>query len=297
MLKSLERAVRTVEQRLILLAPDASIPAGLTRIQFDPVRHQRLVQSMQKMRGNIYLHDGALRRGQLSADGLHKTPEDERSWHLLTVNSRDEVTGCAWYLQHANTVTADQLRVRNCPLATTEEWRSSLWKAIASDVALARSNKLAYAEVGGWAVSEQSRCTSGGLLLALAGYSLGRICGGAIGITTATVRHCSSTILRRIGGTRLEIDGATIPPYYDPRYDCEMELLRFDSRRPDAKFADLIDLLCEKLSSVLVIGKPAAMPFPLPRLDMSAWLMARRRQVAAAAVASLAPVVSRHFLR
>ena len=97
--------------------------------------------------------------------------------------------------------------------------------------------------------------------------------GGALGLTTATVRHCSSTILRRIGGRRLEVDGMVVPPYYDPRYKCEMELLRFDSRRPSAKYADMIDRLGEKLASVHVIAAsdPAtAVTFAPERHDQAA---------------------------
>jgi hypothetical protein len=77
--------------------------------------------------------------------------------------------------------------------------------------------------------------------------------GGALGLTTATVRHSSSTILRRLGGSLLEIGGSIVPPYYDPKYKCEMELLRFDSRKPSAKYAGLVELLGERLQNVSVV--------------------------------------------
>jgi hypothetical protein len=93
-------------------------------------------------------------------------------------------------------------------------------------------------------------------MLALAGYSLGRIRGGCLGITTATVRHCSSSILRRLGGATLEADGVTVPRYYDPRYRCDMEVLRFDSRNPNTKYLHLIELLREKLANALVAVMP-----------------------------------------
>jgi hypothetical protein len=128
------------------------------------------------------------------------------------------------------------------------------WKAINLELARARTDGMGYAEVGGWAVAEEGRCTSEGLLLALAAYSLGRMLGGSLGMTTATVRHSSSTILRRLGGSPLEADGEMVKPYFDPRYQCWMELLRFDSRRPSPKYVDLIELLKEKLTDVLVIG-------------------------------------------
>jgi hypothetical protein len=260
MLKSLERAVDSADRRLVLLAPDLTVPESLHRVEVDALQHQKLVWEMQRLRGSVYLHDGAVNRSQLTPEGLHRTIEDDKSWHLLMLNQRGDVTGCAWYLEHPNTVQARQLRLRHCPLATAGKWRRKLWKAVESELAIARRERLVYAEVGGWAVAEESRATCEGLVLALAGYSLGRLCGGALGITTATVRHCSSSILRKIGGALLEVDGTIVPPYYDPRYNCEMEILRFDSRKPNAKFAGLIELLCHKLQNVLVITRPRSIP-------------------------------------
>ena len=259
MLKLLERTVSSLDQRLILLAPTASIPRFFKNVEHDAVRHLRLVREMQRLRGKIYLKDGALDANQLTPDGLHETAEDHKSWHLLMVDSYHRVTGCAWYLEHPSSVSVDDLRVRHTPLARSRKWRSALWKGVESELDRARRARLRYAEVGGWAVSEQSRCTSEGLVLALAGYSLGRICGGCLGITTATVRHCSSSILRRLGGSPLAADGAPVPSYYDPRYGCEMEILRFDSRSPNPKFNDLIERLREKMASVSILA-PAAIP-------------------------------------
>jgi hypothetical protein len=257
-LKLLERTVSSLDQRLILLAPTADVPEFFQNVEHDPLAHRRLVREMQKLRGKVYLDDGALGREQLTADGLHDTDEDHKSWHLLMVDARRRVTGCAWYMEHPSSVDVDDLRVRHTPLARSSEWRSKLWKGVKSELRKARREDLRYAEVGGWAVSKESRCTSEGLVLALAGYSLGRICGECLGITTATVRHCSSSILRRLGGAPLAADGAPVPSYFDPRYGCEMEILRFDSRRPNPKFNDLIERLRERMASVSILAPLAA---------------------------------------
>jgi hypothetical protein len=254
MLQLLQRSIRSIDQRLVLLAPpQSSVPNSFTNVDFDLGRHRELVREIQSLRGSVYLHDGAIERRQLSPDGLHETPEDEKSWHLLILNNQQRATACVWYLEHENTARVEDLRVRGCPLARSDGWRGKLWKAVGSELARARRDRLGYAEVGGWAVEKSSRCTSEGLLLALAAYSLGRVFGGALGMTTATVRHGSSRILRRLGGTPLETDGADVPSYYDPRYKCEMELLRFDSRHPSAKYAGVIELLRQKLADVPVI--------------------------------------------
>jgi hypothetical protein len=94
----------------------------------------------------------------------------------------------------------------------------------------------------------------------------------------ATVRHSSSTILRRLGGSLLEVGGAMVPPYYDPKYRCEMELLRFDSRRPSAKYGGLIDLLGRNLANVSVIATVASVGAS-PAYDLGT--AAGRPQVAA----------------
>ncbi len=257
MLKLLERTVESLDQRLVLLAPTAAVPRFFKNVEHDPVGHLRLVRDMQKLRGKVYFKDGALGREQLTSDGLHDTAEDHKSWHLLMVDGFRRVTGCAWYLEHPTSVGVDDLRVRETPLARSAEWCGKLRQGVESELKRARRESLRYAEVGGWAVSERSRCTSEGLVLALAGYSLGRICGDCLGITTATVRHCSSSILRRLGGSPLAADGAPVPSYYDPRYGCEMEILRFDSRRPNPKFNDLIERLREGMASVPILAPSA----------------------------------------
>lgn len=263
MLKLLERNIAAVEERLVLVAPPhVSIPDSFRNVIVDPIRHKRLVKEMQAMRGGVYLDGGYLTRSQLTAAGLHQTPEDEKSWHLLITDGQN-VSSCGWYLNHENTASVDDLRVRNCPLARTTEWRGKLYRAVESEIARARQDGLYYAELGGWAVSKDKRCSSEGLMLALAGYGLSRLLGGAIGITLANVTHASSSILRRLGGSFLEVDGTTLPAYYDPNYKTMIELLRFDSRRPSEKFSNLIELAKSSLARVPVVANsPGSWPLP-----------------------------------
>jgi hypothetical protein len=259
MLKLLERNIAAIDERLMLLAPSPlAVPDDFTNVTFDGSLHAQLMRELQQLRGSVYLEDGAVQRRELTPDGLHRTPEDERSWHLLMQGRDGRISACAWYLEHSAESSIQDLRVRNCPLGSTPDWRDTLVGAVDSEIARAGRENLHYAEVGGWAVSRACRCTSEGLLLALAAYSLGRRLGGVLGITTATVRHSSSTILRRLGGTSLEFGGRVVPSYFDPKYNCEMELLRFDSRRPNRKYAGLVELLRERLSNVTVVAGDVA---------------------------------------
>lgn len=262
MLKLLDRNIAAVGQRLLILAPPHAVASQyFQNVEVDARLHRRLIQCMQKLRGRVYLEDGAISRHQLSADGLHVTPEDERSWHLLMLDAESRVNACVWYLDHDNDVTLDQLRVRNCPLATSDQLSHRFRAAIAAELARARLEGLRYTELGGWAVSPESRHSADGLVLALSAYGLGRVGSGTLGLTTATVRHASATILRRLGGAPLEALGDEIPSYYDPRYRCDMQLLRFDSRRPNPKYRGTIDALTDQLAFVpIVASAPLAEP-------------------------------------
>jgi hypothetical protein len=255
MLKLLERNIASIENRLVLLAPhDSPIGSYFEDVHTNSAERRRLLAMVQRLRGSIYLDDGAIGRSDLSEDGRHQTPEDDKSWHLLMLDRQRRVSACVWYMEHPSDAAFSQMRARHTPLAVHPQWGSILEDAVHGELAEARRKKLRYAEVGGWAVSSACRCRSEGLLLALAAYSLGRIGSGTLGMTTATVRHSSSTILRRLGGSPLEARGTAVPPYFDARYDCQMELLRFDSRRPSRKYAGLIDSLKNKLAQVSVIA-------------------------------------------
>lgn len=256
MLKLLDRSISMLQGRLLLVAPErvqVRSVAPFKNVVADPAGRSGMLAEIQRLRGGVYMEDGALHPQQLSDDGRHCTDEDHNSWHLLFLNRAGRVSACVWYRDLGRTPSFDQLRVGSTPLAEADH-RDKVANAVEDELARARREGLSYAEVGGWAVSHESRCTSEGLLLALGAYSLGRLLGGALGMTTATVRHASSTILRRLGGSSLENDGEEIPSYYDPKYRCVMELLRFDSRRPSAKYAGLVERLCEKLIEVPVLA-------------------------------------------
>jgi hypothetical protein len=259
MLKALDRNIASVSDRIVFVAPStAAVSDTFRHIDVDANRHERLVRDVQRMRGSIYVKDGALQPHQLTADGRHETPEDETSWHMLLLNKQQRVAACALYLEHDySDVAFDQLRARHCPLTNEPEWRPTVERAIEAELDRARSEQLHYVELGGWAVSEDSRGTAGPLALALAVYGFSRRAGGALGITTATFRHCSATILKRLGGARFEVDGVTLPPYFDSRYQCMMEMLKFDSRRPNPKYLSLIDQVRDTLARITVVARPA----------------------------------------
>ena len=85
--------------------------------------------------------------------------------------------------------------------------------------------------------------------------------GGTVGLSTATRRHSSSSILQRLGARRAQLHGEELPAYYDPLFDCEMELLEFDSQRPAARYAEHIHHFRSEITQkVRVICHPKAAP-------------------------------------
>ena len=80
-----------------------------------------------------------------------------------------------------------------------------------------------------------------------------------MGIATATVRNRSSSILRRIGGGALEVEGEQLPAYYDPQYKCQMEIVRFSSNSPNPKYWRWIEQIATTLLNVPVFSLTGAL--------------------------------------
>jgi len=193
------------------------------------------MSSMQRLRGSIYLEDGAIRRDSLTMDGRHISPVDEKSWHVLSVDEAGQVCACLRYLEERKAARFDDLWVRHA--AAVQSAKGPRYRhAVEQEMLRARELGLSFGEVGGWAVARDRRWTLEPVRILLATYGLLELLGGCAGVATATVRHGSATILRRIGLSPLLSDGGCFPPYFDPHYGCEMELLRFDSRFPDRKY-------------------------------------------------------------
>jgi hypothetical protein len=242
------------QTRLMVLAPQhAKVPSVFENVKYDERRHREFLSGMQRLRGSLYLQDGAIERRDLSEDGRHCIDIDRDSWHLLALDRSGRVCGCVRYRAHHNTAGFHDLWVRQSALATSPIWGTQFRHAVESEMLQARRRNISYVELGGWAIALERRCTAEALRIALSTYCLAQVLGGCIGITTATLRHCSSSILRRIGGRSLESVAGPLPPYYDPQFECDMEVLRFDSAFPAPKYARLVEQLRAYILAVPVI--------------------------------------------
>lgn len=244
-----------VHGRTVVLAPAdvGSLPGSFTRVIRNPGRHAALLSGIQKLRGQVYTEDGAIDPSELTSDGRFVQPIDNHAWHLARLDANGDVCGCARYMSYTPDLQFGETGVSQSPLSRSREWSGRFKTAIESEIAQANKLRVDYVEVGGWALTPELRCTSEALRIALGTFSMSRLLGGAIGVTTATKRHCSASILRRIGGRPLVAQGVEIPHYFDPRFDCEMEILRFDSALPNPRFERWIEDLKGYLSGVPVI--------------------------------------------
>jgi hypothetical protein len=249
-------------QQLILLAPYAArVPAQFRKARVDPRRYGSILVAMQKMRGRIYLEEGAIGPQHLDSNGRHHSHADTESWHLLTLDDKGAVSGCVRYHEHPNTVSFHELGVKSSAIAECRQWGTKLRAAVECDLAAARQQAISFVEVGGWALAKERRCTGEALRTALAMYGLAQILGDCVGMATATVRNRSASILRRLGGGDLEIEGEKVPPYYDPQYECQMEIVRFTSSTANPKYWRWIDQIATTLLDVPVLSltSPAAL--------------------------------------
>src|SRR2546423_1617560 len=97
----LERSITRVDERLILLAPPKkTVPSVFDNVERSQDEHHGRLREVQRLRGRIYSDEGAVAIADLTEDGLHCTPEDEKGWHLLMTNAQGRVTACVWYIEH-----------------------------------------------------------------------------------------------------------------------------------------------------------------------------------------------------
>jgi len=243
-----------VMRRLFLLAPPGQLPFHFRQVTADADLHADVLARVQQFRGQVYLQEGNLAPEDLTRDGRHIQAADAKSWHLFTMNNRNEVEACGRLLPHPENVDFGDLGVAHSSLAQSKEWGPVLRAAVDEEVRTARHRGVRFVEFGGWAVSRQLRCSTEAVRMCLAWYALCQAIGGTIGLATANTGHHCSTILRRMGGRPLERAGQPIPSYYEPRYRAELEILRFDSAEPNPRYAAQIERSLHALGTVMVIS-------------------------------------------
>jgi hypothetical protein len=239
---------------LLLFPRTVAVSPVFTRVSRNLSEHARLLAEVQRFRGRIALEEGAITPRQLTADGRHSQAADHSGIHLIRMDTAGEIVSAMRYVPHSNRLNWTDLGVGQTPLAADPLWRPVLADAVESELEKARRYGFSYVEMGGWVIAKELRCTSEAALMVAGAYALASVLGGALGITTATKRHGSSSILKRLGGESLMGLGKEVPAYFDPHYQTEMELLRFDSSCISGRCAGAIQHLREALPDTPIIA-------------------------------------------
>jgi len=240
----------------------------------DPAIHGNLIGAIQRFRGKSYLADGALRAGQLTADGRHCQPIDDNSWHLVVQDDLGQIISCARYHPISKPQFETTVASKSA-LAGSPEWRAKVKGAVESSIRQASARGASFAELGGWCVAKASRNTSEAFRSVLCMYALCEILGGAVGVSTATTRHASSSILQRMGAQKAALNGEVLPSYFEPMFDCEMDLLQFDSLRPAKRYAHHVAEYRTRMKAEVrvICCEPAPAAYPAARAALPGALL------------------------
>jgi hypothetical protein len=242
----------------MMLAPDnAVVPPSFSVTICEPEAHSRIRSEMQVMRGAVALAEGAIGLEDLDANFRYQMPGDSNSWHLLRIGDNGRIRGCARILVHPPNVAFSRLRISSSAVAKSREWGRQVRSAVEQEIAQTGNSGITLVEPGGWVLDEELRGGPDAVSIALSAFAWSRLMGGCLAFVTATVKHGSSSMLRRLGASHLTYAGTQIPRYYDPAYRCEMELLKINTNSLNPRFEAAMARLTESLalSPVLSGGK------------------------------------------
>jgi hypothetical protein len=234
-----------------VIAPQgAAVPAVFRNVSSEPDLYRSMIELIQEFRGDVYLQDGAIPASDLDTEGRHRSAYDERSWHFFTFDPEMHVTSCLRLIPYTARVHATDLRlnevIERMPPALQDKYRSAV------DQFIERA-QLGLAESGGWAIRKDLRTSSKAMVLAASGWSLGQLLGDYLCLSSSTTRHHTVDLLLRLGAFALEDQGCPLPTFFDSHYQCELQILGFDSRHPAEEFARTVEDIKEFLRTALIL--------------------------------------------
>jgi hypothetical protein len=235
----------------LFASPDCDCVIGET---FPSIaEHCDAFSEVQRFRGRVYVADKAIPASALDEKGRHSQDFDFENYHLCLQNLEDRIVGCLRLRLHEPTNEIPDLRLHELIKRMNPDLAESCHRALTSLFESSRRDNVRFCEVGGWAIDEELRHHRISTLLPIAGWSFYQIMGNAIVVVSATTRHHSSAILKRLGGFPLMDGDKQLPSFMDDFHGCEMELVGFDSRRPHPKYeklvAELKDFLLTKVQT------------------------------------------------
>jgi hypothetical protein len=219
--------------RTVVLASDgAYVPTECTNVAQNDSTYAGYVERIRSFRERIWQADGAIPQNGQDPHMDHFASFDEVGCHAILMNGADELVGCARYLMwdlRSGNFRLEQLALFPFLTRMASEQRALFVSAIQYflDDSLARS-PVSYRrlmESGGWAVDRREENRYAAPLLVAIGFALGlsNLC--LVGLSAATVRHRSNSILKRLGMFELRYRSQALPTFFDPYHGCDMEIL------------------------------------------------------------------------
>ena len=202
--------------------------------------HRAAISEIQRFRGRVYVTDGAIPAGALDEEGRHYQEFDFENYHLCLRDLRRQIRGCLRLRLHEPAVQVRDLRLSEVIERMPAELAELSHRAVTSLFALSQREGIRVGEVGGWAVDEGLRNSRVSVLLPVGCWAVYPLLAHVLAVASTTSRHQSSAILKRIGGFPLVNAGKELPRFMDDYHGCEMELLGFDSRKPDPKYEKIV---------------------------------------------------------
>jgi hypothetical protein len=249
-----------------ILAPSLDkVSTSRLRGTVDSDVHSNLLSQVQLLRGNALRESGPVT--QLLPDGRHCQAIDPQSWHILLQNEEGRVVGCSRYRLVQGGF--EQLSACQSSLAHSRRFGPILRRTLERQLTWVRRMNLHYGEAGAWVLQPEVRRSTAAVNIALMTFALAERLGSGVAITTATIRHHSSLMLRRLGGEAL----AELPAYYEPKFGCVMEILKFDLASLHSQFKERMarfgkqleeaEIVCAASSGERYPAKPAT-PYHVP---------------------------------
>ncbi len=260
-----------IRNQFVVLPPaGVRIPGVFRRTEFDNHRYSKMMAAMQRMRGKTYLDDGAIRPEDLTADGRHETPADERAWHVLSVDAGGNAAPRLRYLDERHSTgfprALGESRGHGALPADGLESCARRLNSGCRERAPAALDSAAWGGVGPQPPAE--RRTMEPVSVILATYGLLELLGGCIGVATATFRHHSAGILRKIGLSPLDPGAvAELEALFRPQIRVRNgEILEFDSAHPNPEIqSESVARFGEQLANAAVICTEAGGPVAIPQ--------------------------------
>lgn len=240
-----------------MLAPALPWPTFKNVVQ-DKERWQQLLNEACRLRGRIYLADGAIESTDLDPNGALVLPLDHRSWHLLAVRADGAVKAA---LRLTMAPLSDRERAGR--LVHVEESLGRTGMPLA--YRLAAEKFLSEAELtwgkqrpdwfttSGWAADPSAGAS--GVMLALATWAWTRLSSCACSLAVATERHGAIRQLVKCGASPL-FPKDQPPLYFDAAYGCHVGLVGGRVYREADSFSPKVERLAATLSeSEVVVGQ------------------------------------------